>query len=185
MTTNITEKLQIEMSKCNACRLFNIKVKKANTILPNDVIMNILSYLKCKSCMRTLEIMNTRMRPDWTETEKSIWFFTQLNRFPLMKVINEKHANNKPYNPDYLVKKITSSNQNEYSRITENYRCLYCVLGLPLAHQERLFRYVEFMFSDKYKKLNYSNIFNDEFFKTMKNYLERKFDSHRVRFPYR
>lgn len=106
MTKQITENLQIEMSNCSACKWFNNKIRKANTILPDDVIMNISSYLKCKTCMRTSNIMNTKMRPDWTEIEKSICFFTQLNRFPLMKAINEKHANNRPYNADYLVRKI-------------------------------------------------------------------------------
>ena len=65
--------------------------------------------------MTTLKIVNTKMRRDWTEIEKSIWFFTQLNRFPLIKVINERHKNNKPYNPDYLVKKAVLNTQNEYS----------------------------------------------------------------------
>ena len=49
MTTHITDKLHIEISKCNACKWFNNKVRKANTLLPDDEIMNILSYLKCKN----------------------------------------------------------------------------------------------------------------------------------------
>ena len=184
MTTNIVEKLKCEMCECKSCKLFNNKVKKTNTILPNGVIEIILSFVKCKKCMKTLTLMNTKMRPDWTEIEESIWYFTNLNRFPLMKVINEKHANNKSNNPDYLVKKQSAPRDNEYSRISENYRFLYCVLCMPLHHQERLLRYVEFMFSKKYKKLNYSNIFNDDFFKTMKQYLENKFASHRIPFLY-
>ena len=182
MTTNIVEKLNGEMCNCRACKMFNNKVKRANTTLPDEVIENILSYVKCKRCMRTLTIMNTRMRPDWTEIEKSIWYFTNLNRFPLMKIINEKHANNNPHNPDYLVKRQTCSKDNQYSRINERYGFLYCMLCMPLDYQERMLRYVEFMFSSKYKKLNYSNIFNDEFFKTMKQYLENKFTNHRLNF---
>ena len=146
------------MCRCLACKLFNNKVKKANAVLPNDVLEIILSFIKCKRCMRTLTIMNTKMRPHWTEMEKSVWYFTNLNRFPLMKVINEKHANNNPHNPDYLVKRRTCSKDNKYSSINESYSFLYCVLGMPLDYKERMLRYVELMFSNKYKKLNYSNI---------------------------
>ena len=179
MTTNIVRKLECEMCNCHACKIFNNKVKKANTTLPDVVIENILSYVKCERCMMTLDVINTDFKIGcWDEMEISILCFIRLNPLPSRKIINEKCLFNNQNHPDYIVKRPTFDSGITYSRVKDHYLHIneFNVV-FPDTCRKRMFRYIEFMFSDRYKKLNYSNIFNDEFFRSMKIYLDDRYEN--------
>lgn len=175
MTTNIVEKLRCEMCNCRACKIFNNKVKKANTTLPNEVIENILSFIKCKRCMMTLDVINTDFKIGcWDEMEISILCFTRLNPLPSRYIINKKLLHNNPNHPDFIVKKRSHNSINTTHYWVEDYYKHINEFNEVFSDNSRnkMFRYIEFMFSDKYKKLNYSNIFDYQFFRSMKIYLD-------------
>ena len=54
MDTDIRERIEEEMTKCNSLRLYKNRVRKVNNILPDDVVENILSFVPC-SCKNVLE----------------------------------------------------------------------------------------------------------------------------------
>ena len=86
MITNIVKNLECEMCNCRACKIFKNKVRRANTSLPIEVIEHILSFVKCKICMKTLDVLNTDFKSGcWDEMEISISCFTRFNRLPSRK----------------------------------------------------------------------------------------------------
>ena len=86
MITNIVKNLECEMCNCRACKIFKNKVRRANTSLPIEVIDHILSFVKCKRCMKTLDVLNTDFKSGcWDEMEISISCFTRFNRLPSRK----------------------------------------------------------------------------------------------------
>ena len=178
MTTNIVRKLECEMCNCRACKIFNNKVKRANTSLPNEVIENILSFIKCKRCMMTLNVINTDFKIGcWNEMEISILCFIKLNPLPSRKTINEKCLFGNQNHPDYIVKRPTFDSGITYRRVKDYYLHINDFnVVFPDTCRRRMFRYIEFMFSDRYKKLNYSKIFDYQFFKSMKIYLDDRYE---------
>ncbi len=47
MDINIAERLVEEMHKCNSLQIFKHRVKKCDEILPDDVMKNIFSFVRC------------------------------------------------------------------------------------------------------------------------------------------
>ena len=118
MNINIVEKLNSEMAICNACRFFRLKVKKVNNLLPNDIIEHILTYIRCKRCMKTLKILKQRP-PRWEgNSQQNTWYFLQFNRFPMNKVLTAEFPN------------YTDNTYNrKYSDYSQTYRYLYSLMG--------------------------------------------------------
>lgn len=168
MNIDIVEKLNSEMAICNACRLFRLKVKKVNSLLPNDIIEHILTYIRCKRCMKTLKILKQRP-PRWEgNSQQNTWYFLQSNRFPMNKVLTAEFPN------------FTDNTYNrKYSDYSQTYRYLYSLIGMPQECKTFMLKVLDFMFSSKYKKLEYSMVFNDQFLKEMKEWLEVKIISNR------
>ena len=59
MDTDIRERIEEEMTKCNSLRLYKNRVRKVNNKLPDEVIENILSFVQCscKKCVRTRKVI--------------------------------------------------------------------------------------------------------------------------------
>ena len=59
MDTDIRERIEEEMTKCNSLRLYKNRVKKINNKLPDEVVENILSFVQCscKKCVRTRKVI--------------------------------------------------------------------------------------------------------------------------------
>ena len=51
MDTDIRERIEEEMTKCNSLRLYKNRVRKVNNKLPDEVVENILSFVQC-SCKK-------------------------------------------------------------------------------------------------------------------------------------
>ena len=152
MTTNIIKKLECEMCNCRACKMFNNKVKRANTTLPNEVIENILSYVQCKRCMKTLDVINIDFTIGcWDEMEISILCFIYLNPLPPRKTINEKLLHNNQNHPDYILKRPSVVSGITYHWVNDYYKHIneFNVVFSDNS-RKRMFRYIEFMFSDRY-----------------------------------
>ena len=59
MDTDIRERIEEEMTKCNSLRLYKNRVRKVNNKLPDEVVENILSFVQCscKKCVRTRKVI--------------------------------------------------------------------------------------------------------------------------------
>ena len=59
MDTDIRERLEEEMTKCNSLRLYKNRVRKVNNIFPNEVVEKILSFVSCgcKKCVKTRKVI--------------------------------------------------------------------------------------------------------------------------------
>ena len=59
MDTDIRERIEEEMTKCNSLRLYKNRVRKVNNKLPDEVVENILSFVQCscKKCVKTRKVI--------------------------------------------------------------------------------------------------------------------------------
>ena len=60
MDTDIRERLEEEMTKCNSLKLYKDRVRKLNNIFPDEVVENILSFTSCgcKKCVKTRKVID-------------------------------------------------------------------------------------------------------------------------------
>ena len=73
MDTDIRERIEEEMTKCNSLRLYKNRVRKVNNIFPDEVVENILSFVQCscKKCVRTRKVIENEytyvksLRNEW------------------------------------------------------------------------------------------------------------------------
>ena len=123
MDTDIRERLEEEMTKCNSFRLYKNRVRKVNNILPDDVVENILSFVpcSCKKCVKTRKVIENEhmivkvIRDKWNgfDIEEKmfseeydeylqdglrmwLYYFVKLNGFPNTKTINKYVKFKKP-----------------------------------------------------------------------------------------
>ena len=56
---NIRERLEEDMTKCYSLKLFKNRVRKCNEILPDCVLENVLSFIRCdcKRCVKTRRVI--------------------------------------------------------------------------------------------------------------------------------
>ena len=114
MDTDIRERIEEEMTKCNSLRLYKNRVRKVNNKLPDEVVENILSFVQCscKKCVKTRKVIENEhiiikfIRDKWDgfDIEEKmfseeydeylqdglrIWlyYFVKLNGFPNTKTI--------------------------------------------------------------------------------------------------
>ena len=85
--------------------------------------------------------------------------FHTLQSFTIKKTINETCLFNNQNHPDYIVKQWSNNSKKTY-RGAKDY-CLHIYAFNVVFHDDWrrimfLHRYIEFMCSDTYKKLNYS-----------------------------
>ena len=117
MDIDIRERLEEEMTKCNALRLYKNRVKKVNNILPDEVVENILSFVQCscKKCVKTRKVIENEhmivkfIRDKWDgfDIEEKmfseeydeylqdglkmwLYYFVRLNGFPNTKTIPKR-----------------------------------------------------------------------------------------------
>ena len=135
MITHIVKNLECEMCNCRACKIFKNKVRRANTSSPNEVTEHILSFVKCKRCMKTLDVLNTDFKSGcWDEMEISISCFTRFNPLPSRKTINETCLFNNQNHPDYIVKQWSNNSKNTY-RGAKDY-CLHIYAFNVVFHHD-------------------------------------------------
>ena len=116
MDTDIRERIEEEMTKCNSLRLYKNRVRKVNNILPDDVVENIVSFVpcSCKKCVRTRKVIENEythvksLRNKWdgfdieekmfseeyTKYQQDgldmwLYYFIKLNNFPSIKSLNQ------------------------------------------------------------------------------------------------
>ena len=111
----IRERLEEEMTKCYALKLFKNRVRKCNEILPDCVLENVFSFIRCdcKRCDRTrrafrepIKIQMLRKQWEGVDVEEisddqkidyekdciKVWFyyFQELNNFPWKSTIYKR-----------------------------------------------------------------------------------------------
>ena len=143
MDTDIRERIEEEMTKCNSLRLYKNRVKKVNNKLPDEVVENILSFVQCscKKCVRTRKVIENEhiiikfIRDKWDgfDIEEKMfskeydeylqdglkmwmYYFVRLNGFPNTKTIQKRVEFNKQGN--YRLIKFFYSNLHLSKGIT-------------------------------------------------------------------
>ena len=134
MNIDMVERINYEMTKCNAGSLFANKGRKVNSSLPDDIIEYILSYIKCKRCIKILKILKQRP-PRWEGiNQQNTWYFLQFNRFPMNQVLTAQFPN------------YTDNTYNrKYSDYSETYGFLYSLIGMPQECKIFMLKIVDFM----------------------------------------
>ena len=116
MDTDIRERIEEEMTKCNSLRLYKKRVRKVNNKLPDEVVENILSFVQCscKKCVRTRKVIENEytyvksLRNKWdgfdieekmfseeyTKYQQDgldmwLYYFIKLNNIPSIKSLNQ------------------------------------------------------------------------------------------------
>ena len=122
MDTDIRERLEEEMTKCNSLRLYKNRARKINDTLPDEVVENILSFVQCscKKCVKTRKVIENEhmivkfIRDKWDgfDIEEKmfseeydeylqdglrmwLYYFVRLNGFPNIKTIPKRVEFNK------------------------------------------------------------------------------------------
>ena len=123
MDTDIRERIEEEMTKCNSLRLYKNRVRKVNNIFPDEVVENILSFVpcSCKKCVKTRKVIENEhmivkfIRDKWDgfDIEEKmcseeydeylqhglkmwLYYFVRLNGFPNTKTIQKYVKIQKP-----------------------------------------------------------------------------------------
>ena len=123
MDTDIRERIEEEMTKCNSLRLYKNRVRKVNNKLPDEVVENILSFVQCscKKCVKTRKVIENEhiiikfIRDKWDgfDIEEKmfseeydeylqdglrmwLYYFVMLNGFPNSKTIQKYVKIQKP-----------------------------------------------------------------------------------------
>ena len=147
MDTDIRERIEEEMTKCNSLRLYKNRVRKVNNELPDEVVENILSFVQCscKKCVKTRKVIENEhiiikfIRDKWDgfDIEEKmfskeydeylqdglrmwLYYFVMLNGFPNTKTIQKRVEFNKQ--GYYHLIKFFYSNLHLSKGITETAR---------------------------------------------------------------
>ena len=156
--------LKDEMKECKTCKTNSNKLKKANNRLPYSIVDLINSFNACKRCIKTIDIIKNEPK-DLNKEELNIWYFTKLNPLPSRTVLNKQLQGQHE-----LVRPVGSLAQSDCR--VDIYKNWFNELWKPKhTSKKRQFDImmdilmIMFSINGRRHKLEYSNIFNEEFFR--------------------
>ena len=157
--------LKHEMKECKTCKTNNNKLKKANNRLTESIVDLINSFNACKRCIKTIDTIKNEPK-DLNKEELNIWYFTKLNPLPSRTVLNKQLGLRA-----YYLQTVSRCNYFESLNFYHYYKDWFKELWKPQTFNLRqvgtMINIMRIMFSIngmKYK-LEYSKIFNEEFFR--------------------
>ena len=157
--------LKGEMKECKTCKINNNKLKKANDIFPDAIVDLINSFNACKRCIKTINIMKNEPK-NMNNAEMKKWYFVKLNPFPSRRMLNEYldyKERLEVYNASWMVEYFEN-----YLHYQNWFNELWKSKEVSSKSFERMMKILRFMFRInvfEFRKLEYDNIFNKEFFK--------------------
>ena len=180
MNKCIREELTKEIVKCRVCKIFNNKVKKANDILPDCIIDNILSFVCCKRCTITKHLMKNE--PDnLKEMDKWIWYMTRLNKCPTKKSLytiftTDLDKTLKEYGYDNrLILYYKTATQFHYNLLFHNNDGYVSCRDFSISMCRDFLKMLKWQYIENKDKVVYKHIFNNEFYhKFVCHLLEKK-----------
>ena len=155
--------LHYELKECKTCKTNKNKLKKANNIFPDAIVDLINSFNACKRCIKTIDIIKNEPN-EMNIEEANLWYFVNLNPLPSMTSLN------KQLSEIYQLERCTRSSWrfgdlNFYHYYQDWFNKLWepqTVSRLTMATMLNILR-IMFSLNGKKYKLEYPNIFNEEF----------------------
>ena len=184
----VKDELEVAMKKCQGCkRIMNKNVKDLYDELPTDIIKHISTFLCCKTCSNTrevldeceeiMDILGQKCRNiKLTKMDENILIFTKLHRFP-----TQTHG-------EKYVWKYFELTYDDYRTARHIYEIAFHDCQWLMDTEEQLFYGEIFMrvmfkkFREVHTKLKYKSVFTFEFGNEMFEYLTKK---ERICCPYR
>ena len=165
------------MANCRMCKVKRNRVYN-NIELPACIVELICSFLRCKRCAKTIELMKNEPE-DLHEYQVKIYYFVNINPFPSKKKINETMKNmgmdvfHQLLDMDEEIPLIPKQ-CNKYKNYKQAYQNLHTGQKIkPHTHKNKIAVFVDMMFSQFPDKIIYPHIFRDDFRNYISRHIER------------
>ena len=156
--------LQNELKECKTCKTNKNKLKKANNIFPDAIVDLINSFNACKRCIKTIDIIKNEPN-EMNIEEANLWYFVKLNPMPSKTILNKQlqghHGLVRPVGSLALSDCRVDIYKNWFNELwkprnTSKKRQYNIMMDILM---------IMFSINGRRHKLEYSNIFNEKFFR--------------------
>lgn len=179
---SMKNQLTNEMANCRKCKVKRDRIH-TNIKLPESIIELICSFIRCKRCSKTIELMKNEPQ-DLHKYQIKVYYFVNINPFPSRKTINKTveamgmDVFHQLLNMDEE-KSLIPKQCNKYKHYLYAYQNLFTGQKIkPHTHKNKIAVFVDMMFSQFPEKIIYPKLFGQDF----RNYLSRHID--RLRYDF-